>query len=209
MTPVEPARPDRPSLAARRPSRWRWMVVAVGRPCAASHRTPRSAGLPAERVQIILHMLDYMVVDYPVAVKDGKVRTGEYDAGGVRRAGPGPVSRSSSAPERAALTADPSADRAGEEKRPGDTWRAGDAAPGDHYGVWRRGCSQAAARPPAAGRLTPRSARCATAPRGGATGRRARASTLRPRISTMARGWRSEASTASTAASRSASAERA
>jgi high-affinity iron transporter len=61
-------------------------LVAVV-PAAAQTRAPggptpaaRSEAVPAERVQNILHMLDYVAVDYPEFVKDGKiVDQAEYD----------------------------------------------------------------------------------------------------------------------------------
>ena len=51
-------------------------VVAVAWLCAAS----MAAAQPAERAQTILHMLDYVAVDYPEFVRDGKVvDQSEYD----------------------------------------------------------------------------------------------------------------------------------
>jgi high-affinity iron transporter len=51
-------------------------IVAVAWLCAASV----AAAQPAERAQTILHMLDYVAVDYPEFVRDGKVLDqSEYD----------------------------------------------------------------------------------------------------------------------------------
>ena len=51
-------------------------IVAVAWLVAAS----MAAAQPAERAQTILHMLDYVAVDYPEFVKDGKVvDQSEYD----------------------------------------------------------------------------------------------------------------------------------
>ena len=191
------------------------MVVAAGAQAQQATAPRDQPASPAERAQIILHMLDYVGVDYPGAVKDGKVLDqGEYDeqVEFVVQAR-SLIGQLEARPERAALAAD--ADRLiglVKDKRPGDEVAALATRLrwADHQGVRRRGGAQAAARSRAGGRALRRAVRrCATAPRGGATGRRARASTLRPRISTMASAWRSEASTASTAPSRSASAERA
>ena len=46
----------------------------TGAPTASAPATsPPSASSPTTRAQTILHMLDYVAVDYPEAVKDGKV----------------------------------------------------------------------------------------------------------------------------------------
>ena len=57
-----------------------WTVVAAGAQAQQATAPRDQPDSPAERAQIILHMLDYVGVDYPGAVKDGKVlNQGEYD----------------------------------------------------------------------------------------------------------------------------------
>ena len=93
-------------------------------PSAAPAVTGAAAAAPAgEQVQLLLHVLDYVAVDYPGAVKDGQVASrGEYDeqVEFVAQAR-GLIGRLQARPERAALAAD--ADRlvaAVDAKRPGD-----------------------------------------------------------------------------------------
>jgi len=96
------------------------VAVAGAQHATAPQDQPAS---PAERAQIILHMLDYVGVDYPGAVKDGKVLDqGEYDEQvefvvQARNL----IGQLEARPERAALAAD--ADRLiglVKAKRPGD-----------------------------------------------------------------------------------------
>src|SRR5688572_7705252 len=55
-----------------------WMVVMAAGAQAQQGTAVRDQ--PAAPAEIILHMLDYVGVDYPAAVKDGKVLDqGEYD----------------------------------------------------------------------------------------------------------------------------------
>src|SRR6185436_4779357 len=57
-----------------------FMVVAASAQAQQATAPRDQPAAPAERAQIILHMLDYVGVDYPGAVKDGKVlNQGEYD----------------------------------------------------------------------------------------------------------------------------------
>ena len=100
-----------------------WMVVTAGAQAPQADAPPDQPASAAERAQIILHLLDYVGVDYPGAVKDGKILDqGEYDeqVEFVVQAR-GLIGQLEARPERAALAAD--GDRLVglvKDKRPGD-----------------------------------------------------------------------------------------